>query len=373
MPKTKISLSLQEIFFFLILILLSIGFYNVIKPLFIDIFLTIILVILFNRPHRFFLKKLKNKRHLAATATLLMTILIIVIPLLFVGFMLSQEVTHNYELMKDEWPKLQEQFSQENIQAYADKHPLLNEYFGEINFDAIGNKLNEFLGTATEYSVQLIQQTFTGLTMMILHVFVILFLMYFMLADGKDLLARIQYLIPLADADEKELFQNITKVTDAIVINTFMLGALEGIYGGLLFAILGIPSPVFWGFIMTILSIIPLVGTNSIMAPMGIIQLLLGNYTEGIIILTLGTGLVLINQNIVRPRLDGNKSGMHTAIVFLGTLGGLMWMGIIGFLAGPLITGLFITIWNQFGKKYKTKLETYNLHDEAEGDDEINN
>lgn len=360
MSKKQINFNLQEIFFFLILFLLSVGFYHVMRPLLADVFLALILVILFNRPFKFILAKLKNRRSLSASLTLVTAILTIVIPLFFVGFMLTQEVTSNYRFLKEEWPKLQEEFSEENIQAFVDEYPILEQTIGTVDFDILGEKINEFLGVATEYSVTLVQQTFTGVTMMIVHVFVILFLMYFMLLDGKVLLKRLQYLIPLDDEDENELLANVKRVTDAVVINTFMLGAIEGIFGGVLFALLGIPSPFFWGFIMAILAVIPLVGTNSVMVPMGIIQLVLGNYTAGLIILILGSGLVLVNQNLVRPRLDGNKSGMHTAIIFIGTLGGLMWMGIIGFLAGPLITGLFLTIWSQFGKKYQGRLEGYN-------------
>jgi len=98
----------------------------------------------------------------------------------------------------------------------------------------------------------------------------------------------------------------------------------------------------------------------------GILYLILGDFTTGILILTLGTGAVLINQNIIRPRLDGNKSGMHAAIVFLGSMGGLIWMGIVGFLAGPLIAALFITIWNQFGIKYKNRLTAFNAGSDKE-------
>ena len=127
-----------------------------------------------------------------------------------------------------------------------------------------------------------------------------------------------------------------------------------------LFALLGIPSPVFWGIIMAGLSIIPLVGTNSIMVPAFLIHLLLGDYTTAFILLGAGTGVILINQNLIRPRLDADRSGMHTAIALIASLGGLLWLGVIGFLAGPLLTGLFIMIWDQYGKKYKENLEEMN-------------
>lgn len=181
-----------------------------------------------------------------------------------------------------------------------------------------------------------------------------------MFADGDILLTRLQYLIPLKDEDEVELMYNIEKVTDGIVINSFMLGAIEGTYGGILFAMLGIPSPVFWGIIMVGLSIIPLLGTNSVLVPAVILYFILGDTATALILLFAGSGVVLINQNIIRPRLDANKSGMHTAIALIASLGGLMWMGVIGFLAGPLITALFIVIWNQYGKKYQKRLEIMN-------------
>jgi predicted PurR-regulated permease PerM len=181
-----------------------------------------------------------------------------------------------------------------------------------------------------------------------------------MFADGDALIKRLQYLIPLKDEDESALIAGIVKVTDGIVFNSFLLGIIEGAYGGLLFAIMGVPSPVFWGMIMAGLSIIPLVGTNTVMVPAAIIYLLIGDYTTGIVLLTAGTGVILVNQNIIRPRLDANRSGMHTVLALIASLGGLLWMGIIGFLSGPIITGIFIAVWDQFGKRYKDKLEVMN-------------
>jgi predicted PurR-regulated permease PerM len=211
-----------------------------------------------------------------------------------------------------------------------------------------------------EFIIGFIQQTFINAGVLIIHFFIVLFLLYYLFIDGKKLVERIQYLVPLKDTEEKEMFSKLERVTDAIVLNTFMLGFIEGAYGGALFAILGIPSPFFWGMLMTFLSIIPLVGANTILVPMGVIQILIGNVGTGIVILAVGCGAILINQNIIRPRLDGHKSGMHPAIMFLASMGGLILMGLIGFIVGPMITGLFLVSWNQFGERYKRKLEKFN-------------
>jgi len=355
----KSNLSLSDAFFFVLLIALSIAFFNILLPFFTDIFLTVIIVILFDKPHSFILKKVKDKKNIAAGLTLILVAVVIILPLAFIATMVSHEISENYVLIEQKWPEIKANLSQEKIQEFATTLPYAGEYLKNIKIEDYNQKIEQFIGVVTEFSISFAQNAFMNLTQMIIHMFIILFLLYYMLVDGKTLLKRVQFLMPMNAEDEHELFINLKKITDAIVLNTFMIGVIEGTYGGILFAILGIPSPFFWGFLMAILSIIPLLGANSLLVTMATAQIILGNTTTGVLIFIFGVGAVLISQNIIRPRLDGNKSGMHPAIIFLASLGGLIWMGIIGFLAGPLIAGLFVTIWNQFGKKYKDKLEQF--------------
>lgn len=358
--KNRFNFSLQDIFFFFILILLSIAFFNILKPFLGDAFLALILVILFKRPFRWFRKKFKDNTKKAAAVTLLMVVVVIIIPVTFIGLIVANEVGQNYTELEKQWPSIKEELTEEKIKDQFDGIPYIGDYVQDIKWEDVEQRLDEIVTTFTEFAVKLLQDTFTGAVYFIIHVFILLFLLYFMFADGDQLIKRLQYLIPLKDEDEKELMANMEKVTDGVVINSFMLGMIEGIYGGILFALLGVPSPAFWGVIMAGLSIIPLVGTNSVLVPAAIIYFLIGDYSTGILILTAGTGVILINQNLIRPRLDAKRSGMHTAMALIASLGGLIWLGIIGFLAGPLLTGLFIVIWDQFGKKYQTNLESLN-------------
>lgn len=362
--KTKFDFSLQDIFFFLILISLTIAFYHILEPFIGDAFLALILVILFKRPFRWLRKKLKNNSRKAAGLTTLMVVVVIVIPVMFIGLIVANEVGDNYSKLKEQWPSIKENLTEEKIKDQFSGIPYVSNYVNDIKWEDVEERADEIVATLTEFAVSILQSTFTGLAYSIIHIFIILFLLYFMFADGDILLKRLQYLVPLKDEDERELMFNIEKVTDGIVINSFMLGIIEGTYGGILFALIGVPSPVFWGIIMAGLSIIPLVGTNSILVPAAIIYFLIGDYATGAIILGAGSGVVLINQNLIRPRLDADRSGMHTAMALIASLGGLIWLGIIGFLAGPLLTGLFIVIWNQYGVKYKDKLEILNKGEE---------
>lgn len=358
MKKTAFSLNLQELFFFFLLILVTIGFFSVVKPFLVDVFMAIILTILFKKPFAFFTAKFNGKKSKASALTLVLVVFIIIIPLSFIGIMLTKEVGQGYDLFKNNWVDIKIYI--EHIPERLSENPVIKNAIDDLDWNKIAENANKTFAIIAQFMLELIQRTFINVGLMIVHFFIVLFLMYYLLIDGHLLVERVQYLIPLKDSDEKELYAKLEKVTDAIVFNTLMIGFIEGAYGGILFAVLGLPSPFFWGMMMTFLSIIPIVGANSIMVPMALYQILIGNVASGIIILIVGAGAIIINQNIVRPRLDGNKSGMHPAIMFLSSMGGLVLFGVIGFIAGPLITGLFLVMWDLFGEKYKQNLENYN-------------
>jgi len=390
------SPNLQETFFFIILIAVSIGFIYVIGPFILDIFMAIVLAMLFRRPMTFFIRRYKKKyikkynlkvgnnnlitledftneknpdlnavgksiTHKSAMLTLLVVLFVMVLPMTFIGLMVSKEVSNTYISFTESWPDIQ--MSIKEIPGKAKEIPVVERLLEHVNWDEVA-KGTQKLATATAgFIITLIQSTFINLGVLFIHFFIAMFLLYYLLADGKALVNKIQYLLPLNDDDERELFFRMEEVTDALILNTFMIGIIEGTYGGTLFALLDIPSPFFWGTLMVFLSIIPLVGANTVLVPMGIVQILLGNVWTGVIVLVIGTGAILINQNIIRPRLDGHRSGMHPAIMFLASMGGLVWLGIIGFLVGPIITALFLIIWDQFGVRYKEDLIRFNKPD----------
>jgi predicted PurR-regulated permease PerM len=352
------SLNLQEVFFFLILIIVSLGFLQVIGPFILDIFMAFILAILFKKPMYFFVKRYKDNNPKAATLTLVLVLFVIVIPLTFIGVMVSREVGSTYLAFTHNWPNIQEYIKA--IPERASNMPYVERIIDELDWNEIAKGLNKLMTTIAGFVFSLIQQTFINVGVIFIHFFIVMFLLYYLLADGKKLVVTIQYLLPLKDSDEREMFNKMEQVTDALIINTFMIGMIEGSFGGILFALLGISSPFFWGTVMVFLSIIPLVGANSILVPMAIFQFIIGNFWTGMIIMIVGVGAILVNQNIIRPRLDGHKSGMHPAVMFLASMGGLVWLGIIGFLVGPMLTALFMVLWHQFGVRYANTLEEFN-------------
>ena len=131
-----------------------------------------------------------------------------------------------------------------------------------------------------------------------------------------------------------------------------MVGSVQGLLGGIFFALLGLDAPAFWGVMMTACSLIPLVGPTAIWLPTAIILLLTGAVTKGIILLVLGTFGIALVDNFLRPVLVGRETRIPDFIVLLSTLGGIGLFGLSGFVAGPAIAGLFLTVWEMFALEY---------------------
>jgi predicted PurR-regulated permease PerM len=179
-----------------------------------------------------------------------------------------------------------------------------------------------------------------------------LYVLFFFLRDGDQLLRQIARALPLGDAREKALFERFTAVTRATLKGTLVVGAVQGTLGGVIFALLGLDAPAFWGVMMMACSLIPVIGPTTVWLPTSIILLLTGSIGKGIALLLLGTFVIALTDNLLRPILVGRETRMPDYVVLLSTLGGLTLFGLSGFVAGPAIAALFITAWDMFAREY---------------------
>ncbi|MBN1970620.1 MAG: AI-2E family transporter [Candidatus Delongbacteria bacterium] len=354
------SITLQGIFYGIILFIITLSFFKIIEPFLIDVFLSVVLLIMFKRPYSFFLKKFNKNPRTASMMTIILIIFTVLIPVSIIGVMVSVEAGENYKIISDKWQNVDVALEVENIKNSLSEISFLKERISDFDVSTISAKLGESASKLIEIVFSIIKGVFVNLSFIVIHFFLILFILYYLFIDGKDFINKIHHLIPLKDKDERAIASEISKITEAIIFNTFLIGFIEGAYGGLILFLTGTGSPFFWGLIMTFLSMIPLVGANTILLPAAIIQIASGHYIKGIIIIIFGCGAVLVNQNLIKPKLDGKRSGLHPAIVFLASMGGLAWLGLPGFIAGPIIAAVFIVIWHQFGVNYKTQLTKFN-------------
>ena len=110
-----------------------------------------------------------------------------------------------------------------------------------------------------------------------------------------------------------------------------------------------------------VLSMIPLIGSNLIIIPAGLTVMLGGRPLAGLFIILAGVVGVAVTQNVVKPKLLGDRTGLHPALALLATLGGIAWLGLIGFLVGPVVASVFIVVWRQFARRYQRLLQNKDI------------
>lgn len=344
-------------FFALILLGITLAFLVVVKPFMVDIFLAVILAYLFDWLNNFLKSKWHFKKAPAAFCAVLTATAVIILPVLLIIILFINEATTVILTLQKKLPAIQNYILTADWLPEIDVLSELEALIAKYDFQS---KAGDIISRATGFALNFGQRLIVNINLLLFHAIIILILMYYFLLDGKQLLTRLYYLIPLKNEDERHILLGIKRIINATLLGTFFIGIIEGIFGLIFLLILGVPFPVFWAVVVLVVSLIPVIGTSFVYVPMGVVFMLLGQPVLGLVIAITGFMSSQIAQNIIKPRLVGRSGGLHPGIFLVSTLGGLLAMGLVGFLVGPLIGSLFVVLWNQYGEKYRPLLERWN-------------
>ena len=173
----------------------------------------------------------------------------------------------------------------------------------------------------------------------VVSLFLMLFLLYFLLRDGPKMLQRVVKLVPLPAARRDELLDLVGKTTRAVVVGTGATAMAQGTLVGIGFALVGLPSPLVFGVLATLLALLPAGGTALVWGP-GVLWLFASGHTgKALVLLVWGIGVTLVD-NLLRPLLISQYSPVSTLAVFVGVVGGVAAFGAIGLIAGPVFLTL---------------------------------
>ena len=186
--------------------------------------------------------------------------------------------------------------------------------------------------------------------------FIFLYTMFFFLRDGQQLLEKCLSYLPLTQTDQNRLLDKFLSVTRATIKGTMVVAAVQGSLAGLALHFAGIDSALFWGTIMSVLSVLPVMGSTLVWVPAVIYLAATGQYPQAIGVLLFCSIVVGQIDNIVRPILVGRDTQMHELLIFFGTLGRIGLFGIFGFIIGPIVAALFMTIWEMYGETFSDYL-----------------
>jgi predicted PurR-regulated permease PerM len=187
----------------------------------------------------------------------------------------------------------------------------------------------------------------------VLDVFVMAYAMFYFLREGDRVLAKIFYYMPLNDDDETRVLELMTSVTRATIKGTLVIGVIQGALGGIGFFFAGLDGAAFWGTMMTILSVVPGIGSALVWVPAVIYLFVIGQTLTALLLLGWCAVVVGTIDNVLRPMLVGKDAQMPDLMILIGTLGGLVLFGPIGFIIGPIVCGLFVTVWEIYGATFR--------------------
>jgi predicted PurR-regulated permease PerM len=305
--------------------------------------------------YRWITRLLRGRRSLGAIITLLILFIIVAGPLsAFLGVVVQQALAVSNQAI----PWVQQHFG---AASTFNAHDWLVQRFPALaNHVPSQEQLVESVGAAAKsiggFLVTVASRMTATTAVFLLNLFVMVYAMFFFLKDGEKILEKIFYYMPLSDEDEALMLQRFISITRATVKGTLVIGIIQGALAGFAFWLAGIDGAAFWGTIMAILSIVPGIGAALIWVPAVIYLMVIGQVLAGLLLFAWCAAVVGTIDNILRPILVGKDARMPDLLILVGTLGGLFLFGPIGFIVGPIVCGLFLTVWEIYGATFKDLL-----------------
>ncbi len=346
----------MELFFLLVLAALTYGFFVVMRPFLVIIFLAAVFSSVLYPTFTRLSSRLGGRTVAAGVIMVVLVFVVVSVPVTIIAMLVYSEAVTGSAAVMARAPELAGRLGDLRLLAWAQELPFLGDYLRGLEPIELSDVVREAFRTSTALVLSATQQSFVSAGAAVAGFLLSLLLMFFFFQSGSRLVATVYSIIPMPNRELREIADETRKTTAATLTATLLIGLMEGIYGAILFLVFGLPSPVIWGIIIMVLSMIPLIGTNLVLVPAGIILIVSGRVVAGVLMIVLGLGGVAVTQNVVRPKLLGDRSGLHPALALLSTIGGIMWLGVIGFLIGPLVASLFIVIWRQFAIRYQREL-----------------
>ncbi len=315
--------------------------------------------------YRWFETLFRGRKSLSAAMTLLTIAVILIFPLLtLLGIVAGQAI----RVSRSVGPWIEERLSEPT--AFPDIIDTLPYSETIIEYsDEILQRLGELVGKMSSFLFENISSFTLSTVHTLFMMFVFFYTMFFFLRDGRAFLEKILYYLPLSERDQSRMLEKFTSVTGATIRGTFVIGIIQGTLAGIALGVAGIESAVFWGAVMTVLSIIPVIGSGLVWGPAVIYLYATGDYIAGTGLLLFCGLLVSSIDNVLRPTLVGRDTKMHELLIFFGTFGGISLFGIAGFIVGPVIAALFITVLDIYGETFKDYLNALKNPDQCRDQD----
>lgn len=348
-------MSVQRASFYILLALVTVAFAWLLIPYYSAVLWGIILALIFYPVQQRLVRLLRGRKNLAAFLSVLMCLCLVILPTLIIFGLLAQEGNTLYQRL------ITREFD-------------LNSYLTRI-LAALPDTLEEWmirfeLGTFAEWRARITGGILQGSQMFasrlvslgqntlqfIISFGIMIYLLFFLFRDGEELGEKIRQAIPLSEDYKNQFLEKFAAVIRATVKGNIIIALIQGTIGGITFWLIGIEAALLWGVLMTIFSLLPVVGASLVWAPAAIWFAVNGMWVQTFTLVFVGVLVIGLIDNLLRPPLVGKGTRMPDFVVLISTIGGISLVGINGFVVGPMIAAMFIAAWSLLAQEQSKQL-----------------
>lgn len=339
-----------RLFFGVITVLVLYYSYAIIKPYLVDIFLALVIFFTAKPLYRGLTRLLFGKRAMASVLTCLILALVIIVPLITLVSIVAKQALEFSSLLGQ---GLQSGTLGQWLNAKLD---LLQNYLAHLNLPLPPEQIKfeglvqTILTNASKFIYNNAIAFLSGFTTFILDLALVLFVTFFLFLQGDDFIDEIKKLSPLSDTDNEMIVSEMEATIKATLWSTVVVAFIQGSLGGIGFFLFGVPQPAFWGTVMVPASVIPVVGAAIIWLPAVIYLFLIGSWGKALGLLIFCGVFIGSVDNLLKPMLMRGSRSTPTVLVLLSILGGISFFGMIGFILGPFILSLLLSLLGIYEK-----------------------
>ncbi len=332
-------------YFFLVLFLATVYVaFLIVKPFISAILMSMVLSYILYPLYRKINKKVKRET-ISALLVALIIIIAITVPTVLIVNKLTKEAQLFYVTTKQKFTGL----SIDQCEDDSFTCSIVNRIKFSLESPEFKFSMNTIFTKLSNFIIEKGSAMIISIPAVILNMFIAIFATFYLIRDGPQLISKVKEILPLKKKDKKFVVEKFNDMTHAIIYSQIFVAVIQGGLAGLAFWIVGIKAPLIWTLIMVFLSLIPMIGSSIVWFPASLYLIIAGYTTSDYFLLWKGVGLLIYGvlivstaDNILKPKLIGDKTNVHPILVLIGVLGGLSLFGFIGFIIGPLVLALLM-------------------------------
>jgi predicted PurR-regulated permease PerM len=317
----------------------------------------VVLVIVFYPVHRRLAIRI-SRPSLRALTSCTLVVLVIVLPLIVLTTLVAGELSKVIPTLPSEISQL----LNDPTSPVARISGWINARFG-VDMVSLKAFLVDHLKQSSDRLVGTSLNLMGNIASGIVQAFFVLFTMYYLFKDGDTIVDKLPAALPLSSEQSDAIIVRTKQVVGASVYGVVTIALIQGILGGIMFWILGVPSPLLWAVLMAFVCMIPVAGSFLVWLPLSIYLIATGHWTKAIILIVWGALIISTVDNVLRPKLVGTQTKLHELFVFFSVLGGISVFGLLGIVLGPVVLAITLGLLSTF--QLRTKAPVSDEHGSA--------